>query len=214
MIKFLANGLLQIRKEKNLSYQELAIASKIDKKVLEKIESGQIILTSNNIINICKALDISYDQLLFNEHRKPLTIDLRKISEKNLCTLLSLQSEFKSLNLKNIESYVLNLYKKMYSNHTPDFSFAEKCVNIRTNLLGLSQEGFSKLLNVSRTSVYKWETGSRPAFSILFNIALECGFTIDYLYNDGYKLEISPYGLDDEGYAILLNLFDYFVLKK
>lgn len=102
----------------------------------------------------------------------------------------------------------------MYSNHTPDFSFAEKCVNIRTNLLGLSQEGFSKLLNVSRTSVYKWETGSRPAFSILFNIALECGFTIDYLYNDGYKLEISPYGLDDEGYAILLNLFDYFVLKK
>ena len=87
MIKFLANGLLQIRKEKNLSYQELAIASKIDKKVLEKIESGQIILTSNNIINICKALDISYDQLLFNEHRKPLTIDLRKISEKKIYVL-------------------------------------------------------------------------------------------------------------------------------
>lgn len=209
MIKFKANGLRSIMKEKNMSIQQLANLSKINSHVIQGLLDDTISITSNNIISLSKVLDSSFEYLLLNECRKPITLDIKKLNSNQTQEILLLQANFKKLDFKNISSYtellLVNSSKEFYG----DFCFSEKCVNIRKNLLDLTQAQLASFLNISETSIHNWEAGhNRPSFNSLFALSIMSGFTIDYLYADGTEIEISPYNLTDDNYSILQSIIN------
>ena len=209
MTKFYASGLQNIMLEKNISINELAIISKINSHVIQQLIDGSIEISSKNIITLRNVLNISFEYLIFNERREPIIIDVLKLSNNQLIELLFLQSNFKKIPLKNPYSYTIKLKTAALKG---DIGLPTKYGLIRKYLLGLTQEQFSSLLNVSKTSVYSWESGSsKPTFSRLFTIAKMTGFTIDSLYQDGNFFEISAFGLTDEMYDILKRIIQSYL---
>lgn len=207
MIKFKANGLEKIIKDKKISISQLSNYSKINSHVVQGLLNDTISLTSNNIISLSKVLDSSFDSLLLNEFRKPISLNINKLSNNQIHEILLLQANFKNLNFKNISAYVEQLFFNSSNEFYGDFSFSEKCVNLRKNLLGLTQAQLASFLNISETTIHNWEVGqNRPSFNSLFILAIMSGLTIDYLYADGAKIEISPYNLTDDNYSILQSI--------
>ena len=209
MVKFKANGLKKILQGKSISLHQLANDSKINVHVIEGLINDSITISSKNIISLSKVLDASFEQLLLNEFRNPIVIDLKKLDKNQIIQILLLQANFKSLNYKNISSYVEQLKYHSSKNFDGDFGFSEKCSNIRKNLLGLTQAQLSSMLNISETSIHNWEVGNtRPSFNSLFTLSLMTGFTINYFFTDGLQLEISPYNLTEEKYSILISILN------
>lgn len=209
MIKFKANGLENIIKDKKISISQLANYSKINAHVIQGLLNDTISITSNNIISLSKVLDSSFEYLLLNEYRKPITIDIKKLNKNQTHEILLLQANFKKLDFKNISTYIEQLSFNSSKDFYGDFSFSEKCINIRKNLLGLTQAQLASFLNISETSIHNWEVGqNRPSFNSLFALSIMSGFTIDYLYADGTEIEISPYNLTDDNYSILQSIIN------
>ena len=70
-------------------------------------------------------------------------------------------------------------------------TFGEKLKQARQNA-GLSQEELAVKISVSRSAVAKWETDKGlPDIQNLKNIAWALGVSIDYLLDDGTRLELS-----------------------
>ncbi|WP_205141441.1 helix-turn-helix transcriptional regulator [Faecalicoccus pleomorphus] len=204
MIKFKANGLKNILLEKSISINKLANDTKINAHVIRSLINDSISISPKNIISLSKVLNASFEQLLLNEFRNPIIINLKKLDSNQIIQILLLQANFKSLHYKNITSYVEHLMYNSSENFYGDFNFSDKCSNIRKNLLGLTQAQLSSILNISETSVHNWEVGNtRPSFNSLFTLSLMTGFTIDYFFTDGSQLEISSYNLTEEKYSIL-----------
>lgn len=65
MISILGQNLSKIREEKGISQSELAKISEVGKSTINKIESGALAnLTSDNIVKLANALDVTTDTLL------------------------------------------------------------------------------------------------------------------------------------------------------
>lgn len=109
MIKFKANGLKNILLEKSISINKLANDTKINAHVIRSLINDSISISPKNIISLSKVLNASFEQLLLNEFRNPIIIDLKKLDSNQIIQILLLQANFKSLHYKNITSYVEHL---------------------------------------------------------------------------------------------------------
>lgn len=211
MINFRANGLRKACIEKKISFEKLSLLSNTNIKTLHKLEKGTVQLTSKNIINISTALKISYDYLLFGDERDSIVININQLTSKQIENLLSFQAEAKQINLNTIDEYVKGLFHSEIGYVDHNYNFADKCFNIRKNLLGLTQGQLAEYLNINRISVHKWENNSAKAtFSMLFTLSCMCGLSINYLYENGSNLEISSYGLNNDSYDIICKINEYY----
>lgn len=208
MVKFHANGLKRIMLEKKLTENELATMSKINSQVVRQLIEGSIEISAKNILILKKVLDTTFEHLIFNETREPICLNLEFLTTDQITELIILESNFKKLSLKNVTIYASNLKE---STIKKEFDLSNNIYFIRKFLLGLTQEQFSSILNVSKTSVYAWEAGlSKPTFSHLFSISKLTGFTIDCLYGNTDDLEISAFGLDNDMYDIIARIIKHY----
>lgn len=208
MVKFHANGLKRIMLEKKLTENELATMSKINSQVVRQLIEGSIEISAKNILILKKVLDTTFEHLIFNETREPICLNLEYLTTDQITELIILESNFKKLSLKNVTIYASNLKE---STIKEEFDLSNNIYFIRKFLLGLTQEQFSSILNVSKTSVYGWEAGlSKPTFSHLFSISKLTGFTIDCLYGNTDDLEISAFGLDNDMYDIIARIIKHY----
>lgn len=92
---------------------------------------------------------------------------------------------------------------------------ANKIKMLRTEILNISQDNFAKKIDVTRMTVKNWEEGlSKPTTSHITMIASLCNITTDYLIFDEYPLELSPIGITNEEYSLLLSVIKYFEEKN
>ena len=88
---------------------------------------------------------------------------------------------------------------------------ADKIKFLREEVLELSTVHFAKKLNVSRITIYNWETGiCTPSLSHIITIARLSNVSLDYIIHDHEQYNLNPINLDDEGYEILERLISYF----
>ncbi len=63
----LGNRIYERRKELNMTQKELAEAVELSIQSISSIELGKKAVRPENLVNICRALDVSADYLLFGE---------------------------------------------------------------------------------------------------------------------------------------------------
>lgn len=87
----------QLRKEKNMTQKELAEIIGMSDKTISKWESGNSLPDTSVLVSLCKALDISVNELLSCERISPE--DYSKKAEENIMTLMKENEENKKVDL-------------------------------------------------------------------------------------------------------------------
>ena len=96
----LGNRIYERRKELNMTQKELAEAVELSIQSISSIELGKKAVRPENLVNICRALDVSADYLLFGER-----------SEKQLEPVAEMLSRLGSDDLELLKTIIKRMSK-------------------------------------------------------------------------------------------------------
>lgn len=96
----LGNRIYERRKELNMTQKELAEAVDLSIQSISSIELGKKAVRPENLVNICRALDVSADYLLFGER-----------SEKQLEPVAEMLSRLGSDDLELLKTIIKRMSK-------------------------------------------------------------------------------------------------------
>lgn len=96
----LGNRIYERRKELNMTQKELAEAVELSIQSISSIELGKKAVRPENFVNICRALDVSADYLLFGER-----------SEKQLEPVAEMLSRLGSDDLELLKTIIKRMSK-------------------------------------------------------------------------------------------------------
>ena len=97
LAKYIGNNILQYRKKKKLTREELAEKSNLSSNHIYELEMGNCIPTTITLIDICNALNISLSQIIDlkfinnnSEYADNFLVEFQKLTEKEKQSVITL----------------------------------------------------------------------------------------------------------------------------
>lgn len=203
------NGLLNARIQAGLTQKELSAVSQIHINRLKHLEQDISQMSLHELETLKESLSTSADQILLNEKRQAIDIDLETTDP-----IYSYQIIIFQLLEKRPMTYIpsqmdpWNDLSEMSKNKN-------KILFIRKCILHMTQAKFAKLVNVTINTVVHWEKSkTQPALEKWIILSKLSGISLDFLLWKDHPFAISAYGLNNNGYNLLISLRNYYQDKE